>query len=130
MFGRGRKMQEILRSELVREPEPLFPGSVLDKFEFRQANDKLAECVRVTVPGDGDFAEGTIVPRETLEQVNAQIDSLGGTGAEGAEPKIATATTQLLGIGNFNFRGLLWHDNGRVNAETSSCRCNTLGMIP
>ena len=32
------------------------------------------------------------------EQVNAQIEALGGTPARGAKPKAATASTQLLGI--------------------------------
>jgi len=38
------------------------------------------------------------VPREALEQVNAQIEALGGNTAKGAKPKAATASTQLLGI--------------------------------
>ena len=76
----------------------LLPGSVLDKFEFRQSNEELDKCVRISAKGDGDFDEGAIVPKETLEQVNAQIEALGGDAAEGTRPTAATATTQLLGI--------------------------------
>ena len=43
----------------------LLPGSVMDKFEFRAANEKLAKCVKITDKGDSDFADGTIVPKET-----------------------------------------------------------------
>src|SRR3954469_5175679 len=76
----------------------LLPGSVMDRFEFRAVNQDLAHCVRITEKGDGDFAAGSIVPKDTLEQVNMQIDALGGEAAKGARPKPATASTQLLGI--------------------------------
>jgi DNA-directed RNA polymerase subunit beta' len=76
----------------------LLPGSVMDKFEFRQANAELAKCVKISHKGDSDFEEGAVVPSETLEQVNAQIEALGGDSAKGAKPKSATASTQLLGI--------------------------------
>ncbi len=76
----------------------LLPGLVIDKFEFREANEGLAKCVRITDKGDSEFAEGTIVPKDALEQVNSQIEALGGEPAKGARPKKATASTQLLGI--------------------------------
>ncbi|MBL9092464.1 MAG: DNA-directed RNA polymerase subunit beta' [Planctomycetaceae bacterium] len=76
----------------------LLPGSLMDRYEFRQANQKLQGCVRITQKGDSEFSEGSIVPKETLEQVNAQIEALGGAPAKGARPKPATASTQLLGI--------------------------------
>src|SRR6185295_9154517 len=76
----------------------LLPGSVLDKFEFRAANQNLSKCVKITNKGDSDFAEGTIVPKDALEQVNAQIEALGGEPSKGTRPKPATASTQLLGI--------------------------------
>lgn len=76
----------------------LLPGSIMDKFEFRASNQNLTHCVRITQKGDSDFAEGSIVPKDALEQVNAQIEALGGDPAKGAKPKPATASTQLLGI--------------------------------
>src|SRR6476659_8518397 len=76
----------------------LLPGSVMDKFDFRQANDAIMECLRITDKGDSDFAVGSIVPKDVLEQANAQIEGLGGTPAKGTKPKRATAATQLLGI--------------------------------
>ncbi len=54
--------------------------------------------MKITHKGDSDFAEGTIVPKDALEQVNAQIEALGGEAAKGTKPKSATASTQLLGI--------------------------------
>jgi DNA-directed RNA polymerase subunit beta' len=76
----------------------LLPGSVMDKFEFRGVNQKLTGCLRITDKGDSDFAEGSIVPKDALEQVNAQIEALGGDIAKGGKPRSATASTQLLGI--------------------------------
>ena len=61
----------------------LLPGSVMDKFEFRQVNEDLAKCVKITDKGDSDSSVGTIVPRDTLEQVNAQIEALGGDAGQG-----------------------------------------------
>ena len=61
----------------------LLPGSVMDKFEFRAANQDLAKCVKITEKGDSDFDAGTIVPNDALEQVNAQIEALGGDAGQG-----------------------------------------------
>jgi DNA-directed RNA polymerase subunit beta' len=71
---------------------------MLDKHEFRQANDQIAECLRITDKGDSEFEVGTIVPKDVLAQNNESIEALGGTPAKGTKPKSATASTQLLGI--------------------------------
>ena len=76
----------------------LLPGSVMDKFDFRAENEQLSKCVKVTNAGDSDFVEGTVIPKDAMEQVNAQIEALGGTPCKGTKPKPATASTQLLGI--------------------------------
>ena len=96
---------EIIASQMLRKVKiesigdtSLLPGSIMDKFEFRAENEKLSKCVKITDQGDSDFVPGTIVPKETLEQVNAQIEALGGDPAKGGRPKPATASTQLLGI--------------------------------
>ncbi|MHC4179059.1 MAG: DNA-directed RNA polymerase subunit beta', partial [Planctomycetota bacterium] len=91
---------QMLRKVLVDSigDTALLPGAVMDKFEFRAANEELANCVRISKKGDSDFEEGTIVPNDVLEQVNAQIEALGGEASEGGPPKPATGSTQLLGI--------------------------------
>jgi DNA-directed RNA polymerase subunit beta' len=76
----------------------LLPGSVMDRFDFRGVNQNLTHCLRITNKGDSDFVEGSIVPKDAIEQVNAQIEALGGDPVKGAKPKPATASTQLLGI--------------------------------
>jgi DNA-directed RNA polymerase subunit beta' len=90
----------MLRKVRIESPGDtnLLPGSVMDKFDFRQANDNLNECLKITEKGDSDFAIGSIVPKDVLEQANAQIEALGGEIAKGTKPKKSTASTQLLGI--------------------------------
>ena len=90
----------MLRKVKIENPGDtnLLPGLVMDKFQFRKANEELSSCLRVTSAGDSDFTEGVIIPKETFEQTNAQIEALGGTPAKGKKPKSSTASTQLLGI--------------------------------
>ena len=90
----------MLRKVKIENPGDtnLLPGSVMDRFDFRLANENLAKCLKITHKGDSDFEEGTIIPRETLETTNAHIEALGGDAAKGSRPKPATASTQLLGI--------------------------------
>ena len=93
-------VSQMLRKVRIESPgdTDLLPGSVIDKFDFRQANEALTRCLRISTQGDSDFTEGTIVPKSVLEQANAQIEALGGEITKGAKPKMATASTQLLGI--------------------------------
>ena len=90
----------MLRKVQIESPgdTTLLPGSIMDKFDFRLANENLRKCLKITKKGDSDFEPGTIVPKEALEQVNTQIEALGGDPAKGTRPRPATATTQLLGI--------------------------------
>jgi len=96
---------EIIVSQMLRKVRiesvgdtGLLPGSAMDRVEFRGVNENLSKCVRITDKGDGDFEVGMIVPKDALEQVNAQIEALGGDPVKGTRPKPATASTQLLGI--------------------------------
>jgi DNA-directed RNA polymerase subunit beta' len=90
----------MLRKVRIESPGDtnLLPGSVMDRFDFRQANNAIQQCVKITEKGDSEFAAGSIVPKDVLEQANAQIETLGGQIAKGTKPKRATAATQLLGI--------------------------------
>jgi DNA-directed RNA polymerase subunit beta' len=76
----------------------LLPGSVMDKFEFRAVNQELGKCLKISEKGDSNFEVGAIVPTNELEQANAQIEAMSGEPAKGVKPKMATASTQLLGI--------------------------------
>jgi DNA-directed RNA polymerase subunit beta' len=96
---------EIIVSQMLRKVRietagdtSLLPGNVMDKFEFRSQNDNLVDCVTITETGDSEYAPGSIVPKEAMQQANVQIEALGGEICKGTKPKPATASTQLLGI--------------------------------
>jgi DNA-directed RNA polymerase subunit beta' len=93
-------VSQMLRKVRVESPgdTDLLPGSVIDKYDFRKANEAMSQSLKISHKGDSEFAEGAIVPKEVLEQANAQIEALGGDLAKGTKPKMATASTQLLGI--------------------------------
>jgi DNA-directed RNA polymerase subunit beta' len=93
-------VSQMLRKVKIESPgdTDLLPGSVVDKYDFRLANDKVAQCLKISDKGDSDFEVGAIVPKDVLEQANAQIEALGGGLAKGTKPKKATAATQLPGI--------------------------------
>ena len=76
----------------------MLPGIVIDKFEFRRANEALQECSKITDPGETEFQIGDIVPTATLEEVNAQVEAAGQKTAKSTRPRPATASIQLLGI--------------------------------
>jgi DNA-directed RNA polymerase subunit beta' len=76
----------------------LLSGLVMDRFEFKRVNDHLAKCVKISDPGDTEFALGAIVPRDAFEASNAQCEGLGGKPAKGKKPKPAHGEVQLLGI--------------------------------
>uniref|UniRef100_A0A7C4LL22 DNA-directed RNA polymerase subunit beta' n=1 Tax=Schlesneria paludicola TaxID=360056 RepID=A0A7C4LL22_9PLAN len=76
----------------------LLPGVLIDKFEFRRINEQLRNCVRITDPGDSEFHEGDVVPIETVNQVNQELEKSNAKPAKTAPPRPAMASTQLLGI--------------------------------
>ena len=76
----------------------LLPGMVIDKLDFRRINQQIAESARITAAGDTEFEVGDVVPLETVEEVNAQLEAVGDAVAEFTKPRPAVASTQLLGI--------------------------------
>ncbi|MFZ0035537.1 MAG: DNA-directed RNA polymerase subunit beta', partial [Sedimentisphaerales bacterium] len=97
---------EIICSQMMRKVEiesvgdsSFLPGEVIDKFQFRRENEKLANSVKVTDLGDvTDLQEGQVIGRDELAAINERVEAIGGTPAKGKKPKPATAKTLLLGI--------------------------------
>jgi hypothetical protein len=97
---------EIIISQMMRKVEiesvgdsSFLPGEVVDKFEFRQENERLANSVKVTGVGDStQLQKGQIVSKEEFASINEKLESLGAAKAVGKKPKPATAKTLLLGI--------------------------------
>jgi DNA-directed RNA polymerase subunit beta' len=92
-----RQMLRKVKVESVGDSE-LLPGDVVDRYRFRQENERLATSLKVLEPGDTGFAEGDVVPRPKLEQANAEAEARGGNLAKTRRPRPATAKTLLLGI--------------------------------
>ena len=76
----------------------LLPGLVIDKFHFNEINEDLHSCVRITDPGDTEFRVDETVPTATVDEVNAEVESLEMKPAQYDSPRPAVGTTQLLGI--------------------------------
>ncbi|HMO12643.1 MAG TPA: DNA-directed RNA polymerase subunit beta' [Pirellulaceae bacterium] len=93
-------VSRMLRKVRIETPgdTELLPGFICDRFDFKRVNDELMKKVKITSRGDSDFIEKTLVLREVFEQTNTEIEALGGTPAKCTKPKMATCSTQLLGI--------------------------------
>ncbi len=93
-------INQMLRKVKVEDPgdTELLPDDVMDKFQFRGANDRLTRSVKITDIGETDLEMGQIVTREELEKVNEPVEAIGGEGAKGGKCKPASGTTMLLGI--------------------------------
>ena len=105
---------EIICAQMMRKVEiesigdsTFLPGEVVDKFQFRRENERLAGSVRITNVGDspdlgsreaGAPKEGQIISKDELSSINEKIEAIGGAPAKGRKPKPATANTLLLGI--------------------------------
>lgn len=76
----------------------LLPGSVIDKFAFREVNDQLKECVKIKDPGDSKFEAGKIVNKLVYEEERGRMDTEGKKTPSHVPPTPATCSTQLLGI--------------------------------
>jgi DNA-directed RNA polymerase subunit beta' len=77
----------------------LLPGSVMDKFAFRDVNERLVkECVKIKDPGDSRFEHGKIVSREAYEEEKQRLEDAGKKPPSWETPRPATHSVVLLGI--------------------------------
>jgi DNA-directed RNA polymerase subunit beta' len=70
----------------------------VDKFRFRQENERLTKSVVIVNPGDTDLAVDQVVLKSELSAMNGEAEEKGGEPGKGRKPKPASATTLLLGI--------------------------------
>ena len=76
----------------------LLPGSVIDRFAFREVNNRLRDCVKIKNPGDSKFEQGKIVLKDNYEEVRTALETEDKTPPTHEHPVPATCSTQLLGI--------------------------------
>jgi len=91
--------QMLRKVKIENEGDSSFlPFEVVDKFRFRQENQRLTASVKITDPGDTDFQVGQVVSKEEFAAANEEVEAQGGEPAKGRKPKPATAKPLLLGI--------------------------------
>ncbi|NLW87683.1 MAG: DNA-directed RNA polymerase subunit beta' [Planctomycetes bacterium] len=96
---------EIIVNQMLRKVKiesvgdsALLPGDVVDKFRFREENERLARSLKIVEPGDTEFAAGQIVAQDRVEQANMEAESAGKEPAKTKRPRPASAKTLLLGV--------------------------------
>jgi DNA-directed RNA polymerase subunit beta' len=96
---------EIIVSQMLRKVKVetvgdtgLLPGSVIDKFTFRDVNDRLRDCVRVKDAGESKFEAGKIVTKEAFEDEKARLETDTRKTPTYTGPTPATCSVVLLGI--------------------------------
>ena len=99
------KHVEVILTQMLRKVQvegegdsELLRGDVVDKFRFREENERLAKSLKIVDPGDTEFTAGEIVPREKVTQTNNEADAAGKQPARTKRPTPARAKTLLLGI--------------------------------
>ena len=93
-------VSQMLRKVLVEDggDTKLLEGALIDKFEFKSANDKLQNSVKVLDPGESSFQAGDLVPKAKFERENDTLEMDGKKIATYEKPTPARGKTQLLGI--------------------------------
>jgi DNA-directed RNA polymerase subunit beta' len=77
----------------------LLPGSVMDKFAFREVNERLlAECIKIKDSGDSRWEAGKIVSREAYDDEKLRLEESKKKVPTWEMPKLATYSVVLLGI--------------------------------
>jgi DNA-directed RNA polymerase subunit beta' len=76
----------------------LLPGSVIDKFAFREVNERLRECIKVKDPSDSKFEINKLVAKEAFEDERTRVESDGKKPPTFVPPTPATCSVVLLGI--------------------------------
>ncbi len=73
-------------------------GDTVNKFIFKEENEKIKNKVIITDPGDSRFKERQLVDRVKFEYTNRQLEKAGKKPAEARPAEPATAEPILLGI--------------------------------
>ena len=100
------KHLEIITGQMTRKVKIEQPGDsrflkgeVVDKFRFREENERLGRSIVIGNAGDTGLEVGTVIDKTELSELNDRTEmEQGGEPARGKKPKPATGATLLLGI--------------------------------
>ena len=93
-------LAQMLRKLRVENPgdTDLLPHDVVDKFVFREHNQKIADQGRISDPGETDLPLGALVTKAEIKEANARAEAEGKAPAKAKKARPATGRTLLLGI--------------------------------
>ncbi|MEM6750432.1 MAG: DNA-directed RNA polymerase subunit beta', partial [Planctomycetota bacterium] len=96
---------EVILAQMLRKTKveatgdtDLLPNEVVDKFRFREANERAAVGTKIKEPGDSGLPLGHVLPKAELKEINARLEAEGKEPAKGSKCRPATGQTLLLGI--------------------------------
>ena len=91
---------QMLRKLRLEKPGDtnLLPNEVVDKFRFREENDRIAGLGKIKEPGDSNLPVGTLVTKSELKEINARLEADGKEAAKASKAVPATGRPMLLGI--------------------------------
>jgi DNA-directed RNA polymerase subunit beta' len=93
-------LARMLRAVRVVEPgdSGLKRGALLDRFAFREVNERLHECVRIEAPGASGWRPGQVLPRDEFLSEQGRLKQAGQEVPTGESAANATAALHLMGI--------------------------------
>ncbi len=93
-------LSQMLRKVKVENPGDtgLLPQDVLDRYHFKQANNKVANMLKVIESGGTDLPVGALVDRDEVKEANARAEAEGKDIAKTKKARPASGRTLLLGI--------------------------------
>ncbi|MCL4219930.1 MAG: DNA-directed RNA polymerase subunit beta' [Phycisphaerales bacterium] len=96
---------ELIVSQMLRKVRventgdtDLLPHEVIDRFHFRQHNNRVGNMVRISDAGGTDLKVGDLVEKSVIREANARAEAEGKEPAKAKRARPATARTLLLGI--------------------------------
>ncbi len=93
-------LSKMLSKLMVLNPgdTELLPNEIIDKFNFRECNNRIAKSLIISDPGDTDLPVNTLVEKDEVKRSNALAEADGKKPAKTKRGKPAAAQTLLLGI--------------------------------
>ena len=93
-------LSQMLRKVMVESAgdTEFLPSEVVDKYRWRQANQRMAKSLKITDPGDTTLETGQVALKTEINEANATAGATGGHPAKGKRCHASTAKTLLLGI--------------------------------
>ncbi|HED53635.1 MAG TPA: DNA-directed RNA polymerase subunit beta' [Phycisphaerales bacterium] len=93
-------LSQMLKKVKVENPGDtgLLPHDVLDRYHFKQANQKVSQLLKILESGDTDLPVGALVHRDEVKEANAKAEAEGKAIAKTKKARPASGRTLLLGI--------------------------------